>query len=332
MDRGWVVCLGIGILAACAPNEGPPEPDIASANNAIVAGQTNTGDPAVGFMLMFAEVNGTKQAVSSCSGTLVAPRTFLTARHCVRSPEATSLFPAGYVFPAEDVKVQFGTNPTEDDPVYDVAEHAYHESADIAALALEEAGPAAPVPMNTADLDDLIGEQVRIAGYGITASGARDSGTKRTGTSTLLATDSGGAEFGELAITGISAEAAAPTSKLCSGDSGGPTFMTIDGTEVLIGVNSFVARPAGSAGTGPVQCQTADTINGEVRVDAYGTWINEFIDRTGGKNVGANTSSNGADGGQAVIGGCASGPCCGSFGWLLILAAVGFALRRVDRD
>jgi hypothetical protein len=273
-------------------------------------------------------VNGQKESVATCSGTLVSATTLLTARHCVKSPEATSLFPAGYVFPPGDLKVQWGTNPDENDEFYNVVSHEVHPAADIAVLELEKAGPAAPVPMNTGALDAQIGGTVRLAGYGITASGASDSGIKRTGQSTLLDLESGGAEFGELAITGL--EAGQPISKLCSGDSGGPTFMTIGGTEVIIGVNSFVARPAGVPGSGPPLCQDTNTINGEVRVDTYHSWITQFIEDTGGKLQESNTGNLNPD--NAVTGGgCSSGNSQGTLVVFVVSVVFALALRLPRR-
>lgn len=221
--------------------------EVSQRSQTIVNGQVNTSDPAVGLVYM--------DGVGTCTGTMVSDKVILTARHCV-------LLEGGTEVPATDLYLFWGTAPQNGDTPTPVVSYEYHPNADIAVLELSAPGPTTPIVMNTMNLDPYVGEPVRVAGYGVTAENNTDSGTKRVGMTAmfdaLLNT-----ELGQVMLIGNEG------SQTCYGDSGGPAFMNLNGTEHIVGVTSF--------GTGP--CEQDGTLDGEIRIDLYHSWIMDFITR-----------------------------------------------------
>lgn len=251
MNVSWLVttglCLGLGatLSSGCVVEYEGFNTDYQE----IVNGQLNPGDPAVGFFLAGA---------GACTGTMISNRVMLTARHCVLDANNQPR-------PTSNMGVFWTTTPAQGDPFTPVLAFEFHPAADMAALHLDSANiPAAarPVPLNQRDLTPYIGQEVRITGYGLTASNG-DSGTKLQGVTELLRvqTVEGAGDIMMIGQVG---------SKTCNGDSGGPAFMTFDGVEYIAGVTSF--------GTSSV-CEAVDTLDGQVRVDVYYDWIVEFASR-----------------------------------------------------
>lgn len=214
--------LALLFVVACADAH-----DVQSTTQPIVNGQIDTGDPATVYLS------------SGCTGTLVSPKTVLTAKHCL----------------ASNIRVYFGTyaNQQGSGTWIDTVHRQGHQSADIAMLTLASAGPATPIPLNPEDLATLVGQPIRIAGFGVTSENGTSSGTKRVGMATLQSVD-GGIMYATNMPSGT-----------CYGDSGGPNFMMIGGTERLIGVTSFGTAACGSG------------LDGSVRVDTYRAWIEQYI-------------------------------------------------------
>lgn len=201
--------------------------DVQSVAQPIVNGQINTGDPATVYLSI------------GCSGTLVSPKTVLTAKHCLGG----------------QIRVYFGTyaNQQGSGTWINTVHRQGHPTADIAMMTLETAGPTTPIPLNDDNLGDHVGEMIRIAGFGVTSENGGGDGTKRMGVAALQSVD-GGIMYATNTPSGT-----------CYGDSGGPNFMTINGTEVLIGVTSFGTAACGSG------------LDGSVRVDSYHEWITTYI-------------------------------------------------------
>ena len=121
-------------------------------------------------------------------------------------------------------------------------------------LTLESEGPTAPIPLLNIDLATKIGQQIRIAGFGVTSENGGGSGLKRHGVATLDSVD-GGIMYATNQPSGT-----------CYGDSGGPNFMTIGGTEYIIGVTSFGTAACGSG------------LDGSVRIDTYRQFILDYME------------------------------------------------------
>jgi hypothetical protein len=196
IKRNWeTFVFGIGacvaLLGGCsAGSPGDGEPDGTTAQP-IVFG-TASNDPAlaaVGSMVY----KWPKFGISgfSCSGTLIAPQVFLTARHCVEETPASVL-----TVPSLNNFVTFGANVTK--PEQKVKIKAFLTAPrgpapgllgdggrDVAVLYLDEA-PRGIVPAKLGHFDaSMLGSQFRIAGYGWTE--AYTVGNKVVGNATARA-------------------------------------------------------------------------------------------------------------------------------------------------
>ena len=189
-------------------------PALGTTESAIRGGTTDDGDPAVAALSVLG-------VYSYCSATLIAPHTLLTAGHCN----------------IDGAEAEFGTNadsPTQSIDVSSVVVHPMYSGEgnpyDFAVMKLaSDPTGIAPVILNGIALGSAnVGQAIRHVGFGVTDDTTGDGGgTRRTVTYPLNTIDA------------ILIYSGAPNEQTCTGDSGGPGFMTLEGaTEVEVGVVS----------------------------------------------------------------------------------------------
>ncbi|MEC4750385.1 trypsin-like serine protease [Methylomicrobium sp. Wu6] len=218
----------------------------------IVNGQPTQDSAASGALLLSTPTtSNTPYYQQICSGTLIGCQTFLTAAHCVcangsagghsfstctlQAPDNLLIYlQNGGIYPVASVEM----NPA----------YVFGGSGDNAVLTLKS--PVVGIPPAHINITGTpaLGTIGTIIGFGKTGGATSDSGIKREGRVALADCNS--------AISGVTQPgnicwqySSTSTSDTCFGDSGGPMFVNLNGTDVVAGVTS--------GGTGSL-CQSPD--------------------------------------------------------------------------
>lgn len=270
-------------LAACV---GAPQDDAAGSSAAITAGWDDDGDPAVVALM--------RSGAVTCSGTLIARDVVLTAAHCV-----------DLLRPEEVITGADPASPAERARVRSVEMHPGFERSglvhDIAVVVLDRALAAEPAELPRRDLDPAdVGAAARLVGFGFPQAASEGLLRKRQGWTAIAA------------LEDYRFQAAGGPSQPCLGDSGGPTFLQIDGHEPVVGVHSG----------GNADCTGGSF---ETRVDAH----LEFLDPYSGVPYGRATGGGLTSGGCSVTSGASRSPGAGGAALGLgLVVAVGVVARR----
>jgi MYXO-CTERM domain-containing protein len=239
MSPNRLVLLSLTLPAVACELAHRPE-QLARESSSIVGGELYTGDPAV-VLVDLGPVGG------YCTGSVITPSVVVTAAHCLSD--------------AGNMRARLVNDADDSGPSIAVTTGMAPSQGDIALLALgEPVSGIKPIAFNTTSLEGREGQPVRLVGFGATAETAEDFGVKREGEATLARVAAFGREVrsDEMATTN-------QPQGTCYGDSGGPNFMTINGSEYLVAVTS---RGTDRCGAG---------LDVAVRTDAHASFLYEFL-------------------------------------------------------
>ena len=237
MQRALVLAVVLlGMLASPAAAESPG-PRIVNGNPA------DEGEyPSQGFLLV--DVGG--GFFAGCGGTVVSPRRFVTAGHCVADDARRPRPPAAFdVFLGENLQSNFGS---AERPVVtavalhpDYAEDADEHTNDVAVLSF--AGPVSVAPRRIIRPGETAlwapGDTATIIGWGDTFDG-QDTGTNELREATApIRDDLACFRYGQSFIAATMVCVGNGSADTCQGDSGGPLLVSDGVALVLAGVVSW---------------------------------------------------------------------------------------------
>ncbi len=280
--------LLLGLVAAC----GPADIETTSQHQPILNGDRDTSQAHMAVVLVY--MNG-----SMCTGTLIAPRTILTAGHCLDG-QSTSSVTVGFGtytsswgggdldwINSEELKVH---------PQYDLGGGYSPPKNDVALIRLASDAPRGisliphlPHALGVTNAD--IGSNLEFVGFGQTETGS--TGTKMTVTEELdwVCVDNYGCYYGGVRAGQYTIGQDQVPGGICSGDSGGPALIVRNGQEYVAGIASYTDQGCKSFGF-------------STKADEFESFINEFAGVTG--ELGDACASDQL----CASGHCADGVCC----------------------
>lgn len=169
--------------------------------------------------------------IGNCTAAKVGPRVLQTAAHCVRSGETRTVTIAGVQH-----RVTFTNHVAYSEAQFYVevqraleGAEPVNATADWALGVSDKDMPGQYSPLLLTPGKVAVGDTVTLSGFGCQVWGGRLDGQFRVGTARVTRIPSGGSNYDVVTQGGAA---------LCSGDSGGPSFVTVDGVRHVLAPNS----------------------------------------------------------------------------------------------
>jgi V8-like Glu-specific endopeptidase len=263
-----IVTLGfLACLAACSSTSGEVGAragEIGTTHSAVIKGKPSDASQDAVVLLVHYDPNAQGSGVGTCTGTLLAPRLVLTARHCVGDTDAYAAckvdgtpLAAGVVRKNHKPETMY-VFTGKDRPDFSRGEHIEPAGTglkilddggknlcnhDIALIVLKEPITGVPIAPVRLDSEVTVGELITAVGWGVTEKTSQPE--QRQQRKDVQITKVGP----DKAISAVPPNEFEVGEAICSGDSGGPAIA--QETNAVVGVVSRGGNAQGSDSSDP---------------------------------------------------------------------------------
>jgi secreted trypsin-like serine protease len=203
----------------------------AQTSDFIIGGTNVTTSDSIASSTVALVMIDPNQEVSLCSGSILAADLIITAAHCVANPKSMVRIVFGTKFTTNDLKNSVEASAFAPHPDYN-PEKMTQDQNDVGVVFFRGGLPKGYEPAHLLTQANALekGTEVELAGYGITeAETQKGTGVLRKAQVTVV-----NPSFGKTEVILDQSEGQGA----CHGDSGGPAFVRISGTDYLWGVTS----------------------------------------------------------------------------------------------